>query len=116
MRCSSQYSKSEDAAGSESAQRLQTLQKQKKQIESQIEVLKSKEVVLKEVLVAFAGSDKFDFSGGIDSYDQKKLEVRVKREELEEELAELEKKIREIGLDDSQTYSEHQVAGSTNAP
>jgi prefoldin subunit 5 len=113
VRCSSQYSKSEDTAGSESAQRLQTLQKQKKQIESQIEMLRSKEGVLKEVLVAFAGSDKFDFSGGIDSYDQKKLEVRVKREELEEELAELEKKIREIGLD-TMVYSEHQVTGSTN--
>ena len=78
-------------------------------------MLRSKEGVLKEVLVAFAGSDKFDFSGGIDSYDQKKLEVRVKREELEEELAELEKKIREIGLD-TMVYSEHQVTGSTNPP
>jgi len=71
---------------------------------------------LKEVLVAFAASDKFDFSGGIESYDQKKLEVRVKREELEDELTDLEKKIREIGLDDTQVYSEHKVAGSSNAP
>ena len=76
-------------------------------------MLRSKEDVLKEVLVAFAGSDRFDFSGGIDSYDQKKLEVRVKREELEEELADVEKKIREIGLD-VHIYSEHQVTGSNS--
>jgi hypothetical protein len=113
VRCSSQYSKSEDTQGSESAQRLQTLQKQKKQIESQIEMLRSKEAVLKDVLVAFAGSEKFDFSGGIESYDVKKMEARAKREELEEELAEAEKKIREVGLD-TRVYSEHQVTGSTS--
>lgn len=78
-------------------------------------MLRSKEDVLKDVLVAFAGSDRFDFSGGIDSYDQKKLEVRVKREELEEELADVEKKIREVGLD-ARVYSEHQVTGSIRLP
>ena len=112
VRCSSQYSKSEDTQGSESAQRLQTLQKQQKQIESNIEMLKSKEEILREVLVAYASSERFDFSGGIERYDEKKLEVRVKREELEDSLADLEKKIREVGLG-TQVYSEHQVTGST---
>lgn len=70
---------------------------------------------MKEVLVAFAGSDRFDFSGGMDSYDQKKLEVRVKREELEDELADVEKKIREVGPD-AGVHSEHQVTGSIRPP
>ena len=78
-------------------------------------MLRSKEGVLREVLVAFAGSDKFDFSGGIDSYDHKKIEVRTKREELEEELAEVEKKIREVGPD-TDVVSEHQVTGSIRHP
>jgi hypothetical protein len=76
-------------------------------------MLKSKEEILREVLVAYASSDNFDFSGGIERYDEKKLEVRVKREELEDELADLEKKIREVGLG-TQVHSEHQVTGSTS--
>lgn len=111
VRCSSQYSKSEDAQGSESSQRLQSLQKTKKHVESHIEMLKSKESILRDVLIAFASNVKFDFGAGIDGYDEKILEVRAKREELEVELADAEKKIREIGLD-TQVYSEHQVTGS----
>lgn len=111
VRCSSQYSKSEDAQGSESAKRLQTLQKQKKQVESDIEMLKSKEEILRDVLVSYARSDRFDFSGGLDQYDEKKLQVRVRRQELEEELVSLEKKIREVGLNEK-VHSGHQVTGS----
>ncbi len=112
VRCSSQYSKSEDTQGSESAQRLTTLQKQKKQIQSQIEMIKSKEDLLKNVLVAYASSDNFNFSQGMDLYDEKKVEAKIKREELEDELAEVEKKIREVGPN-AIVYSEHQVTGST---
>jgi DNA repair exonuclease SbcCD ATPase subunit len=99
VRCSSNFSNAEDSQGSESTKKLQSLRKTKKQIESQIEMLSSKEGVLKDVLVAYASNASFDFGGGLDRYDEKKLEVRVKREELEEELAALEKKIREVGAD-----------------
>jgi predicted nucleic acid-binding Zn-ribbon protein len=112
VRCSSQYSKSEDAQGSESAQRLTTLQKQKKQIQSEIEMIKSKEDLLQKVLVAYAASDNFDFTTGMDIYDEKKIGAKVKREELEDELADIEKKIREVGPD-AAVYTEHQVTGST---
>ena len=113
VRCSSQYSNPEtDSLGSESSQKLQSLNKQKKTIQSQIEMLDSKEGVLRDVLVAFAGSDKFDFAGGMESYDAKKLETRVKKEELEEQLAVVEKKIRELG--DTGFVSGHQVTGSTS--
>lgn len=113
VRCSSQYSNPEtDSLGSESSQKLQSLNKQKKTIQSQIEMLNSKEEVLRDVLVAFAGSDKFDFAGGLESYDAKKLETRVKKEELEEQLAIVEKKIREVG--DTGYVSGHQVTGSTS--
>ena len=54
--------------------------------------------MLREVLVAYAHSDNFDFAGGMEVYDNKKLEVRTKREELEEELAELNKKVQEVAL------------------
>jgi hypothetical protein len=109
VRCSPQYSKSEDVQGSESAQRLQVLQKEKKQVQSQIEMFQSKESVLRDVLVAYASSDKFDFVGGLSSYDEKKLEVRTKKEELEEELAVLEKKIREIGLEKGVSYEDEMI-------
>ena len=33
-------------------------------------------------------------------YDEKKVEAKVKREELEDELADVEKKIREVGPND----------------
>jgi hypothetical protein len=112
VRCSSQYSNPEDAQGSESAQRLQSLQKSKKQIESQLEFHQSKEHVLREVLVAYAANASFDFGSGLDRYDEKKLEVRVKREALEEELAVLEKKIREVGVDVSRTPA-YGITGST---
>ena len=111
VRCSSQYSNPDtDATGSESAQKLQGLNKLKKSIQSQIEMLQSKEGVLRDVLVAFAGSDKFDFAGGLESYDIKKLETRNKKDELEEELAVIEKKIRELG--DTGYRSGHQITGS----
>ena len=111
VRCSSQYSNPDtDATGSESAQKLQSLNKQKKSIQSQIDMLDSKDSVLRDVLVAFARSDKFDFAGGLDSYDVKKLETRNKKEELEEELAIIEKKIRELG--DTGYTSGHQITGS----
>jgi len=97
VRCSSQYSSTEDTTGSEVSQRLQTLQKQKKQIDSQIEILRQKEDILRDVLVAYASNDKFDFGAGLDRFDEKKIETRVKREELEEEAAVLEKKIKEAG-------------------
>ena len=112
VRCSSQYSKSEDTQGSESAQRLTTLQKQKKQIRNEIEMIKSKEDLLKQVLVAYAASDNFNFAGGMDMYDEKNVEAKAKREELEDELADVEKKIREVGPNEV-VYSEHQVTGST---
>lgn len=89
-----------------------TLQKQKKQIQSEIEIIKSKEDLLKNVLVAYAASDNFNFTQGMDMYDEKKVESKVKREELEDELADVEKKIREVGPSPV-TYSEHQVTGST---
>jgi hypothetical protein len=111
VRCSSQYSKSEDTQGSESAQRLTTLQKQKKQIQNEIEMIKSKEDLLKQVLVAYAASDNFNFTGGMDMYDEKKIEAKVKREELEDELAAVEKKIREVGPN-TIVNLEHQVTGS----
>ena len=111
VRCSSQYSKSEDTQGSESAQRLTTLQKQKKQIQNEIEMIKSKEDLLKQVLVAYAASDNFNFTGGMDLYDEKKIEAKVKREELEDELAAVEKKIREVGPN-TVVNLEHQVTGS----
>ena len=111
VRCSSQYSNPEDMTGSESAQRLQTLQKEKKHLESRIEVLKSKESVLRDVLIAFAANEKFEFGKGLEAYDEKKLAVRVEREESEEELAAVEKKIQETGINE---YSPgHQVTGST---
>ena len=66
---------------------------------------------MRDVLVAYASSDKFDFSTDIDGYDEKVLQVKMNMEELEEELADVEKKIREIGLD-AKVYSEHQVIGS----
>ena len=112
VRCSPQYSKSQDSQGSESVQRLHTFQKEKKQIEGQIEVLKQKESILRDVLVAYASSANFDFSGGLDSYDEKKVQVRKKKDELEEELAVLEKKIREAGGDES-VSQEHQMTAST---
>lgn len=112
VRCSSQYSNpDDDTTGSESAQKLQSLNKQRKSIQSQIEMLNSKEGVLRDVLIAFAGSDKFDFAGGLESYDTKKSETRVKKEELEEELEMIEKKIRELG--DTGISSGHQITGST---
>lgn len=112
VRCSSQYSNPDtDATGSESTQKLTALNKQKKSILSQIEMLNSKEGVLRDVLVAFASSDKFDFAGGLESYDVKKLETRNKKEELEEELGVVEKKIRELG--DTGYSSGHQITGST---
>lgn len=116
VRCSSQYSNPEDSQGSEGAKRLKVLQKQKKQIDSQIEMLRSKEDVLRDVFVAYASSNKFDFGSAIDTYDEKKSGVRGKREELEEELAAIEKKIREIGLDEHQVYTEHKITGSTLLP
>lgn len=112
VRCSDQYSDPEDTQGSESAQRLQTLTKQKKAINSQIEILQSKESVLRDVLVAYASNDNFDYSAGLNTYDEKKLEVRTKKEELQEELAIIEKKIQEIGLVDAIPYG-HRVTGST---
>ena len=112
VRCSSQYSNSEDAHGSESWQRLQILQKQKKQIDGQIEQLKSKEEVLKEVLVAYASNANFDFVGGLNQYDEKNLDVRGKREELEEELAVLVQKIREAGVDHGSQSTTSGVTGS----
>jgi len=112
VRCSSKYSSPEETLGSESSQRLQTLQKQKKQLESQIEIFRSKETLLREVLVAFARSENFNFGSGLEKYDEKKLEARLKREELEEELASLEKKIFEGGLVPS--FPGHQVTGSTS--
>ena len=112
VRCSSQYSNPEDALGSESSQKLQSLQKQKKHFESQIEMLKAKEQILGDVLVAFASNERFDFSEGLSRYDEKKLEVRVKREELEDELASLEKKIIEVGVGQG-IIQGHQVTGST---
>jgi DNA repair exonuclease SbcCD ATPase subunit len=115
VRCSAQYSKSEDSHGSESAQRVQTLQKQIKQIESHIEMLNSKETLLRDVLVATASGGNFNFFEGLDSYDEKKLAVRSKKEELEEELALLQKKVREVGVNPGtfQGVNEHQVTGST---
>lgn len=99
VRCSVQYSVSEDIQrGSENAARLQTLQKQRKRVASQIDTINSKESVLKDVLVASASSDKFNFSDGLDMYDQKKLEITAKREELEEQLAEIDRQIQEIGV------------------
>jgi len=99
VRCSVQYSVSEDIQrGSENAARLQTLQKQRKRVASQIDTINSKESVLKDVLVASAASDKFNFSDGLDMYDQKKLEITAKREELEEQLAEIDRQIQEIGV------------------
>jgi hypothetical protein len=111
VRCSDQYSNPEDTQGSESAQRLQTLNKQKKAINSQIEILTSKEAVLRDVLVAYASNDNFDYAGGLDTYDIKKLEVRTKREELQEELVIIEKKIQEVGLGAAIPFG-HQVTGS----
>jgi len=99
VRCSVQYSIAEDVQkGSESAARLQTLQKQRKRVVSQIDIFNSKESLLKDVLVASASSDKFNFSDGLDMYDQKKLEITVKREELQDELAEIDRQIQEIGI------------------
>lgn len=112
VRCSDQYSNPEDTQGSESTQRMQALTKQKKAINSQIEILDSKETVLRDVLVAYASNDKFDYAGGLHTYDEKKLEVRTKTEELQEELAIIEKKIQEIGPVGAIPYG-HQVTGST---
>lgn len=75
-------------------------------------MIKSKEDLLKNVLVAYAASDNFNFTQGMDMYDEKKVESKVKREELEDELADVEKKIREVGPSPV-AYSEHQVTGST---
>jgi hypothetical protein len=111
VRCSDQYSNPEDTQGSESAQRLQTLNKQKKAIQSQIEMINSKDAILRDVLVAYASNDKCDYAAGLDTYDIKKLEVRTKREELQEELVNIEKKIQEVGLGPAIPYG-HQVTGS----
>lgn len=112
VRCSSQYSSPEDTIGSESAQRLQSLQKQKKQIESRIEILDSKQSILRDLLVAYAKNSKFEFGGGLDTYDEKTLAVRMEKEELQEELTVVEKKIIELGDNQTIPYG-HQVTGST---
>jgi len=79
-------------------------------MQSDIEFLKSKELILKDVLVAYARNDKFDFSEGLDTFDEKKLAVRRKCEEVMEELSTVEKKIQEIGID---AYSPgHRITGS----
>jgi len=98
VRCSPQYSKPQDTSGSESSKKLQALEKQKKQLEGQIEILKSKESVLRDVLVAYASSDGFDFGKGLDTFDEKRAEVRGRLEKLEEELADVETQIREVGV------------------
>jgi septation ring formation regulator EzrA len=112
VRCSSQYSNPEDATGSESSRRLQALQKQKKQLESQIELVQSKENILRDVLVAYARNDKFEFGSGLDAYDERKLAVKTEKEDLSEELEVVEKKIQEIGIVNGYS-SGHQVTGST---
>jgi hypothetical protein len=76
-------------------------------------MIKSKEDLLKNVLVAYAASDNFDFTRGMDMYDEKKIDAKLKREELEDGLADVEKKIREVGPN-AIVYSEHQVTGSTS--
>jgi hypothetical protein len=112
VRCTDQYSNPENTQGSESAQRLKTLNKQKKALHGQIEMINSKDTILRDVLVAYASNDKFDYAAGLDTYDAKKLEVRTKREELQEELVIIEKKIQEVGLGPVIPYG-HQVTGST---
>jgi DNA repair exonuclease SbcCD ATPase subunit len=114
VRCSPQYSKSEDSGGSESSQQVQALQKQIKQVESQIEVLNSKEALLRDVLVAVASGGNFNFIDGLEKYDSQKLQVRTRKEELEEELALLQKKIREVGVGQGGVHilNDHQMTGS----
>jgi hypothetical protein len=111
VRCSSQYSAPEETLGSESSQRFQTLQKQKRQLQSQLEMWRQKEDILREVLVAYASNDKFDFGGGLDKYDERKCEARTKRDELEEEMAALDKKIIEEGVAPP-PMAGHQITGS----
>ena len=47
--------------------------------------------------MAYASSDGFNFGEGLDTFDEKKAEVRGQLEELEEELADVETQIREVG-------------------
>jgi hypothetical protein len=98
VRCSPQFAKPQDIKGSESSQKLQTLEKRQKQLQGDIEVLQVKEGVLRDVLVAYASSDGFDFAESLTTFDVKKAEVRIKLEGLQEELANVEQQIREVGV------------------
>ena len=105
VRCSPQFAKPQDITGSESSQKLQTLEKRKKQLQGDIEMLRAKEGVLRDVLVAYASSDGFDFGKGLETFDEKKTDVRAKLEVLQEELALVEQQIREVGVGQSSFHS-----------
>jgi predicted nucleic acid-binding Zn-ribbon protein len=98
VRCSPQFAKPQDITGSESSQKLQALEKHQKRLQSDIETLKAKEGVLRDVLVAYASSDAFDFETALDTFDEKKAHARASLEVLAEELANVEQEIREVGV------------------
>jgi hypothetical protein len=104
VRCSPQFAKPQDITGSESSQKLQALEKRQKRLQSDIETLRAKEGVLRDVLVAYASSDGFDFEMALDTFDEKKANARASLEILAEELANVEQEIREVGVGQTHSY------------
>jgi hypothetical protein len=104
VRCSAQYAKPQDITGSESSQKLQALEKRQKRLQSDIETLRAKEGVLRDVLVAYASSDGFDFESALYTFDEKKADARARLESLAEELANVEQEIRGVGVGQTHRY------------